>query len=657
MFQQPVFADGRSPFSQPHVGSMRKVLIGLPLAHSSNFSPENLVRELAKKGFDCSVVVYSDRFGDAEQIISRALSESADLIFVDRDIVLFEDTIGRMMDVVASDPMIAFVSPRLNCPASHALPLSAASGDPHEFHELARRLAPRLPETTYAPNVIAACFYARHEVVRDFGVLKLTSGDDGQAINDLAIRANRCGYRAAIANRAYAYSTKERSQNSLGSGAMSHNDHLAALDRHLNSPTERALRLLAQCETSAAPTVAFDFSTIGTLRNGTSEYSVALVANFARLFADRYRIDVLCGQDAWDFHGLSGVHGIRRASVEQDKPYAAIVRTSQPFTLESLALASSRGAVSLVVMHDAIAYDCLHLAPPELHQLWSFLMRFSDVVIYVSKFSQEQLARRFATNPDVAHVICMPSTDVAEYAKSHSDGGDYLLIVGNDFAHKALQDTVDLIRARFPVLKLGVFGTLSAGQTNVLHFPDGQLSSAEVATIFANARAVVYPSHYEGFGFPIMHALANGKRIFARDLPVYHEIKSKVAAGDNVHLFKHNAELLEILAEADFAWRQPARRDASEGWEPAVRNLEALLRATLQSTDARTIERRLVALDMLAEGIAGRRAQCELQEKVTHLENVAAHSQRHLEAVHSSFSWRVTKALRALGRIFPRGRN
>ena len=626
---------------------MRQVLIGLPLAGAHNFDLAGSASRLAEKGFHCSVVHYgAPGAPDARKLIEQALCQSADLIFIDPSIVLFEDTIEHMLAVAASDPMIAFVSPRLNSPASHALPLSGTSTDPRARHRLAQRLAPRLPPATYVPNVATSCFYAKHDVMRGFR-LDRTNTNIAQAIGDLVIETNRRGYCAAIANRTYAYDTRECPPISDGDGN-------AALGRHLRSPGERALKLLAQCETGDAPAVAFDFSTLGKLHNGTSEYSITLVAAFARLFGNRYRIDVLCAQDAWRFHGLDEIVGIRRASAEDDCAYAAVVRTSQPFTMESLALASSRGAVSLIVMHDAIAYDCLHLAPAELHRLWSFVMEFADGVIYVSKFSQQQLARRFPTGTDVAHVLCMPSTDSAEYAKARPSSGDYLLIVGNDFPHKALQNTVDLIRERFPALRLCVFGALLSRRDDVVYSPGGQLSSPEVATIFANARAVVYPSHYEGFGLPIMHALANRKRIFARDLPPYHEIKSKVAAPNNIHLFKDDAALLDKLAEADFAWTEPSRGGVGEGWEAAARNLEALLREKLQSTEARKIERRLAALDMLLEGIAGRRTRTELEEKVAHLENVVAHREQHLDAVHSSLSWRVTRALRAVGGLLRR---
>jgi hypothetical protein len=104
---------------------------------------------------------------------------------------------------------------------------------------------------------------------------------------------------------------------------------------------------------------------------------------------------------------------------------------------------------------------------------------------------------------------------------------------------------------------------------------------------------------------------------------------------------------------ADFAWRAPRQTGAAEGWEVAAQHLEALVRDKLQGANAEKIERRLAALDNLYAGITGRLAQTTLQERVTHLENLAAHRQQHLDALHRSSSWRITKPLRALGRMLP----
>jgi glycosyltransferase involved in cell wall biosynthesis len=51
------------------------------------------------------------------------------------------------------------------------------------------------------------------------------------------------------------------------------------------------------------------------------------------------------------------------------------------------------------------------------------------------------------------------------------------------------------------------------------YVPDNQLPR-----IIASAAAVVYPSRYEGFGLPVIEALAAGVPIAASDLPVFHEV-------------------------------------------------------------------------------------------------------------------------------------
>lgn len=66
-----------------------------------------------------------------------------------------------------------------------------------------------------------------------------------------------------------------------------------------------------------------------------------------------------------------------------------------------------------------------------------------------------------------------------------------------------------------PVQRLGLTGrVIRAG-----YLPDIQL-----ATLYAAAAAVVYPSRYEGFGLPIVEGLAAGVPVVASDLPVFREV-------------------------------------------------------------------------------------------------------------------------------------
>lgn len=55
-------------------------------------------------------------------------------------------------------------------------------------------------------------------------------------------------------------------------------------------------------------------------------------------------------------------------------------------------------------------------------------------------------------------------------------------------------------------------------------------SDQDLAAHLATARAVLFPSHAEGFGLPIVEALSTGVPVIASDLPIFHEIGQGVPA-------------------------------------------------------------------------------------------------------------------------------
>ena len=59
----------------------------------------------------------------------------------------------------------------------------------------------------------------------------------------------------------------------------------------------------------------------------------------------------------------------------------------------------------------------------------------------------------------------------------------------------------------------------------------GYLEDADLRRLVAGATALAFPSRYEGFGMPVLEALATGIAVVASDLPVHREI-----AGGHAHL-------------------------------------------------------------------------------------------------------------------------
>jgi glycosyltransferase involved in cell wall biosynthesis len=233
----------------------------------------------------------------------------------------------------------------------------------------------------------------------------------------------------------------------------------------------------------------------------------------------------------------------------------------------------------------------------------------------------------------------MPSTDVNEYCQSAATPGEYLLIVGNSFAHKAVRETVEDIRAGLPSVKLRVLGIRIPEFPGISSFASGMLSPELVRNLFSNAKAVVFPSHYEGFGFPVMHALGNRKPVFARDLPVYEEIRQRVAAPQNLHIFSSSEQLIKLLSSQATGWDNKSQDVGDVGWNRTARELEAALVQALKVATFEGIASRLRQLDLLKD------AAGKSETRIAQLE-------AQLEGFQSSTSWRLTAPLRKLKMLF-----
>ncbi len=70
-----------------------------------------------------------------------------------------------------------------------------------------------------------------------------------------------------------------------------------------------------------------------------------------------------------------------------------------------------------------------------------------------------------------------------------------------------------------------------------------------MGALYAHAAAVVFPSHYEGFGMPVLNALAARRPVFVRPLPVFEEMARGLGGEANLHVFATIDELVRTLRE------------------------------------------------------------------------------------------------------------
>ncbi|GGM66306.1 glycosyl transferase [Longimycelium tulufanense] len=142
---------------------------------------------------------------------------------------------------------------------------------------------------------------------------------------------------------------------------------------------------------------------------------------------------------------------------------------------------------------------------------------------------------------------------------------EYLLFVGADGPRKGLTNLLAAHRSRpdLPPLVLagpGGHAQLALEPNRVLR--TGYMSDVDLRSVVAGARALVLPSRDEGFGLPVLEALACSVPVVCSDVPALRE----VSAGNAFHVPVGNLEALaDALGKAMNAPKDPQTLAAWRG--------------------------------------------------------------------------------------------
>jgi hypothetical protein len=210
-----------------------------------------------------------------------------------------------------------------------------------------------------------------------------------------------------------------------------------------------------------------------------------------------------------------------------------------------------------------------------------------------------RFARQFAS---AAHTQLMPTKLAAFSDRYHGVElrRELVLVMGNHFPHKGSEAVAELIARHLPDVAAIVLGGANETRRNVRLLQAGIVPDEEMVDLFAKASVVVLPSHYEGFGLSLLHAMALGKPVVARDIPPTREILDTWRSTSGLFLFSHDTELPSLIRKAILAGGSKVKEGRTIGWDDWCRRLFDFATGLISAPDvhARLLDR-IEASDML----------------------------------------------------------
>jgi len=213
-------------------------------------------------------------------------------------------------------------------------------------------------------------------------------------------------------------------------------------------------------------------------------------------------------------------------------------------------------ARNIITLHD-LGFERF----PELYDFWQclylrFVYRFAGrhakIIITPSEFTKKELTERYKIKPERIKVVALgydknsfhPLLDheaTRNFLAEHQINEPYLLYVGRLEKKKNIRNLLEAflaVSAENKNLKLVLvgapgygyeeFGELIARYPNrLIHLP--HLTQREISYLYSRALSFIFPSWYEGFGLPILEAMACGCPVLASSTSSIPEVAGEAA--------------------------------------------------------------------------------------------------------------------------------
>lgn len=261
------------------------------------------------------------------------------------------------------------------------------------------------------------------------------------------------------------------------------------------------------------------------------------------------------------------------------------------------------GTRDVAIIHDVWPFVDAPAEDPALTQSRQgpFLLAASraERIVTDSRFSKDEITRHLGVDPERIDVVYL-GVD-RSLLESHpvpvrlANADQYVLFVGETEGRKDLATLLAAMARlppslleRTPLVVAGRIASSASVPAGVRVDFAGEVSEEELASLYAGAAAFAFPSRYEGFGLPVLEAMAYGVPVVASDAASLSEVGGDAALYFSPGDAAACAQLLaRVLTEPDLASRLRERgraRAAEMTWDRCADATQEILRGVALRT-------------------------------------------------------------------------
>jgi GT2 family glycosyltransferase len=499
-----------------------------------------------------------------------------DIMLLNSDTIITDGAVEEMIRVLNVSDRHGAVSPRSSNATIASVPVKLANNEPERLtdyaYEVYTKVKEYLPEYTVVPVCVGFAMLIKRDLISNYGFLDEIYGLGYSEEVDFCMRINKFGYSSVLANRAFIYHLESRSFSSEKKKKLQAKNDELLLQRY-----PYYTRIVQDYFNYNINPVDWHADTLAGVRKQrkilislyhlplTVNGSVKNVLNFLEYAQDNnindHEIVILAQKQAVEYHNLHK-YGFRTVTAETiDELFDIGYSPLQIFHYEHLALLNRyclRFAVSLLDIISLRNYD--HYENDLTRdRIFYDSINFADKVFTISEYSKNDVIDYYNANSnfnftdikvitqgvpnDISIKIDLTKVDnlLQDFVSKNKE--DFILLIGNHFPHKAIKKTLSSLKDYNKPLV--VLGSKGVNKGNILFLGSGDLTDDSIAYLYSNAKAVLFPSTYEGYGLPIAEATYYSKPIILQNNPLSEEV-AMLTKADATYFNKYD-DLVGIL--------------------------------------------------------------------------------------------------------------